>query len=872
MKFPLLVTSPILLCAALAAESQSKFLNWPTGGAHVRIYVSPLGNDAWSGTLPAPNLAGTDGPFLHIGRAQAFVQALNKANVSVVSVILRGGLYPIAAPLAFSAADSGSPTTEIVYQNYPGETPVISGGMRVTGWTNVGGNRWQATLPAGTQLFENLYYNGERRLRPRLGGYLGQYFRVFNTVYVDASEGGPGTNCPFEDTSGDANNGLYECFDRFDYDPDPNDPNNPGNDPLAEAWSNLAAPKDNPCGSPEGNKALQGEIEILDFEQFNTSKLHVLCVDTTKHRIYLTGPTTISKSNASQTGFIQGNRYIVENVQNALNEPGQWFLDLSAGAGKPETLTYIAHSGETPNKDIVFIPQSPQLLVASELQYVGFLGIVFAHDNYVIPPGGHPSKELEPDIGAAVSFQNSSNITFYANTVTQIAGVGLDFITCIPDPSGGTDPSAAPQTECVATAPSPTVTGNVVVNSEFYEIGALGVRIGDPYSSTNQDSNVPNHTTVENNIVEGYGRVIPASFGIGQGVGHKNLYDYNEVYDGYHCAISISQQIPDGINPPGVGNANNTISYNHVYNLLQGIMNDGGSIRIEAGNDKFTASGNKIWNNKIHDTSDASAIDTAANDSQPGYGGDGIYLDNSTGNVDVEYNLVYRVSGNAVYTPHGPVMPGNTNTINNNILAYARHGMIAVNNPYYNAPQTPIPSSPGDVSQVFVVSNNIFYFDRSSASSPAFFLNTDCTYTPFTLTQTDGYGLFQDFHENLYWRIDGQFATDGNGFNIQPNAAKKGTDAPCAGSQSSVPAQYTFYNFSGWQNTVGEDHGSFVANPMFAKPAYPWDNYTILGSLPTGFQPFDPNEAGRYGFLPWQKPPAVDATFQTFPLNPATDF
>jgi hypothetical protein len=29
-----------------------------------------------------------------------------------------------------------------VYENYREETPVFSGGVRVTNWTNVGGNKW----------------------------------------------------------------------------------------------------------------------------------------------------------------------------------------------------------------------------------------------------------------------------------------------------------------------------------------------------------------------------------------------------------------------------------------------------------------------------------------------------------------------------------------------------------------------------------------------------------------------------------------------------------------------------------------------------------------------------------------------------------
>ena len=153
---------------------------------------------------------------------------------------------------------------------------------------------------------------------------------------------------------------------------------------------------------------------------------------------------------------------------------------------------------------------------------------------------------------------------------------------------------------------------------------------GEPYIAADTAGNAPQSITVQNNVVEGYGRTIPASFGIGQGMGHDNLYTHNDVYDGYHCAISTSQGIGDTTKPSGIGNANATISFNHVYNLLQGIMNDGGSIRIDGGNSVFTAAGNRILNNKIHDVTDASIMDPN------GYGGNGIYLDNNTGLAPTE--------------------------------------------------------------------------------------------------------------------------------------------------------------------------------------------------------------------------------------------
>ena len=791
--------------------------------ASVTFYVAPNGNDSWSGRLAAPNSANTDGPFATLDRARAFVQSIVKAGLTSVTVQLRGGTYYLPDTVMFTAADSGSPALDIVYQNYPGESPRLSGGVRVQNWTNTGGNTWKTTLPANSQYFQNLFYNGTRRLRPRLGGYLGTYYRIANTVYLKAAPPpavAPDANCPVY-ISGSG----WECFDRFQYSKA---------DPIVNSWKNLAPSAGNSCGQPAGNPTMAGDIELLVWEQFSTSKLRVSCVDTVNQIVYLTGPTGISQNRSTEVGFIAGNRYLVENIQDQLTQPGQWFLDRST---TPWTLTYLANSGENPNDDTVVIPQLPQVLVASNLQFVAFQGLTFEHDNYTLPAAGHVSSELEPDIGAAVSFQNSQHITFDSGTVTQTSGSGLEFIPCI----NGSSPAY-----CVSTNINAVVTGNRIENSAFYDIGALGIRIGNPFQPADTDANVPQLTTVQNNVVEGYGRTIPASFGIGQGMGHDNLYTHNDVYDGYHCAVSTSQSIGATIKPSGIGNANNIISFNHVYNLLQGIMNDGGSIRIDGGNAVFTADGNKILNNKIHDVTDASIMDSN------GYGGHGIYMDDHTGRVDVENNLVYRVSGFGVYTPHGPTAFKEANTIKNNIVAFARRSMVADSDPYVDGVTNANPA--------FQVSNNLFYFDRSADSGPPFRAVAGCTYSaalPFT--------AFLSFSSNLYWRTDGSFATDTKAFHMQPNPGD-GPNAPCSDDNST----WTFYTFSQWQG-IGEDLQSVVQNPAFANPAYPADDFSLpKGSPGAGFVVFDLNQAGRTN--PVIKPPAVTATFPTKTYNPATDY
>ncbi len=157
----------------------------------------------------------------------------------------------------------------------------------------------------------------------------------------------------------------------------------------------------------------------------------------------------------------------------------------------------------------------------------------------------------------------------------------------------------------------------------------------------------------------------------------------------------------------------------------------------------------------------------------------------------------------------------------------------------------------------FTASNNIFYFDRSSSSSPAFYVQGGCVWAGLI-----PYTSYQLWSSNVYWRTDAAFATDPQAFYVQQT--QNAMDS-CGGQK-----QWTFFNFAGWQG-LGEDAHSVVKNPAFKNPAYPADDYSLpQGSPGAGFVVFDPTQAGRSN--PVINPPAVPATFPTKPFNPATDF
>jgi len=108
------------------------------------LYLFPAGNDTWSGTLAEPNRDGTDGPWATVRRAQQAVRERNAAgSTTAVTVLVREGVYPQREPLVFTPEDAGTPDGPVTFAAYPGERPVISGGLPITGWERDG----QGTKP-----------------------------------------------------------------------------------------------------------------------------------------------------------------------------------------------------------------------------------------------------------------------------------------------------------------------------------------------------------------------------------------------------------------------------------------------------------------------------------------------------------------------------------------------------------------------------------------------------------------------------------------------------------------------------------------------------------------------------------------------------
>lgn len=140
------------------------------------IFVSPDGNDTNPGTL--------DKPVATLPHAQELARTASKNGA--VNVYLRGGTYYLAAPLVFTAADSGTKDAPVIYLAYAQEKPVISGGAKLTGlnWRPYQNGIMQTAVPDDLTT-DQLFVNGEREIMARYPNYDPKQ-PIFNGYAADA--------------------------------------------------------------------------------------------------------------------------------------------------------------------------------------------------------------------------------------------------------------------------------------------------------------------------------------------------------------------------------------------------------------------------------------------------------------------------------------------------------------------------------------------------------------------------------------------------------------------------------------------------------------------------------------------------------------
>jgi hypothetical protein len=237
-------------------------------------YVSPEGDDDWSGTVPEPGE--DDGPFRTIEAAQAAVRdAVAGGMEDDVVVSLRAGTYYRDEPLTFGPADSGRDGHEVVYRAYPGETPTVVGGRPVEGWEDVGADTYRAALDPD-RTFASLFEDGERARVARFPD--DEYLAAEGPVEDDPKRG-------FHYAAGDLPADLADAPDL-----------------QVHLWP----------GGPEG-----------EWSWF-THTVDVDRIDPDERTVWLSAEANYEIG--------PGSRYYVQNDRSLLDAPGEFYVDDDASA------------------------------------------------------------------------------------------------------------------------------------------------------------------------------------------------------------------------------------------------------------------------------------------------------------------------------------------------------------------------------------------------------------------------------------------------------------------------------------------------------------------------------------------------------------
>jgi hypothetical protein len=506
------------------------------------LYVSPAGDDVSTGTVLRP--------FATLARARDAIRELRISGTrGPVTVYLRGGMYRISDTVVFGPEDSQRNGDTVTYAAYPGETPVLSGGVPVTGWRRLTdepaevswrahGRLWVAEIP--------------RSLRGT----------GFKTLY-DSAGGLPRARSAGTKPTTPRGGRLASPDSLYYYHGD------------LRAWPNLA----------------DIELLVLPSFAFTMNILGLADVDESRNAARTTVPASYP---LKQLVFEDSRNLWIENALEYLDDPGEWVVDSAAG------LVYLWPRDGVPTSDIV-APGLIELVrvdgggeTVRPVENLAFSGLTFTHgDRYTIGPddiGLQHDWELYDDATALLRIRGAEGITVEGCRFTDSGGtaVRLDLHCREIDIVGNTiEHVGACGVLLSGFGPGirdenrdNTVTDNVISFSgeQYWQSPAIFVwQSGDNEISHNRIHHIPYVGIVVSGPRPAF-------------VTRKGREQYPTIR---HDEIGEIDDWDDFM--PFLHARNNMVAYNELYRVME-VMSDGNAIYVSGAGE-----GNVVSRNYVHD-------------------------------------------------------------------------------------------------------------------------------------------------------------------------------------------------------------------------------------------------------------------------------
>jgi hypothetical protein len=435
---------------------------------YATYYVSPSGHDNNAGSETAP--------FRTIDRARTAVRAINGGMSGHIVVYLRGGLYTLANTVAFDAQDSGMNGFQVIYAAHPGETPVISGGQSITGWTSAGGGMYRASV--GALRFRQLYVNGLRAVRART-----------------------------------PNAGAYHQVRSWDQ----------GGRRLEVAASEV------------GNWQRRNQVEMVILGRgVNQSNSRISSVSSSGSSAFITAlePERTRLFQQVYPPKDAGRPYYFENALEFLDSPGEWYLNTDTNE-----VLYWPRTGENMATATVVAPRLERLVslsgtLGAPVHDLEFRGLTFEHSTWLTPSSeGYigdqasivftqplPDDEITSYPGhrlpAGVHVEAANEIRFERNVFRHMGASALNLYVAVND--------------------------SVVIGNLITDVSGSGISVDLNLEGNPSDARkICRRNVLSNNFISRTGRDYYQTVGIMAGYTDGIIIEHNELQDMPYSGITV---------------------------------------------------------------------------------------------------------------------------------------------------------------------------------------------------------------------------------------------------------------------------------------------------------------------------------------------